>query len=82
MKSNVRFFLVIAIGAVVGSILNELCARAGAPGWLVNKLTMGLDPPFCLDLVVFRATIGLTLSMSLASVLGMLIALIAFHRRL
>lgn len=82
MKDNLRFFVVVCIGAVIGSILNELLASAGAPGWLVNKLTLGLDPPLLLDLVVLRFSVGLTLTMSLASVLGMLIALIAFHRRL
>lgn len=82
MNSNIRFFIVIAIGAVIGSILNELLAQAGAPGWLVNSLVLGLDPPFTLDLLVCRFTCGLTLTMSLASVLGMLIALIAFQRKL
>ncbi len=82
MKSNLRFFLVIAIGAVVGSILNELLDKAGAPTWLVNKLTLGLDPPFSLNLIVCQMTFGLTLTMSLASVIGMVLALVVFHKRL
>ena len=82
MKSNLRFFLVIALGAVIGSILNELMDKAGAPLWMVNKLNLGLEPPFTLNLVVLKLTLGLTLTMSLASVLGMVLALVIFHKRL
>lgn len=82
MKPNVRYFLLIGVGAIVGAILNELLAQADAPGWLVNQLTLGLDPPFTVDLIVIQFTCGLTLSMSLASVIGMLVAVVAFRRSL
>ncbi|MBI2302877.1 MAG: DUF4321 domain-containing protein [Armatimonadetes bacterium] len=82
MKNNLRFVMVIAIGAVIGSVINRLLSGAGAPAWLINELPMGLEPPFSLDLVLVKLTFGFTLSMSFCSVLGMVIALIAFHKRL
>lgn len=82
VKSNLRFLIVIGIGAVIGSVLNALLQGTGAPAWLVQDLPMGLDPPFTLDLLVVRLTVGLTLSMSFCTVLGMLVALIAFYKRL
>ncbi len=82
MKSNLRFFLVVMFGAMIGSVLNELLDLAHAPLWLVNKLTLGLQPPFELDLLVCKLTLGLTVTMSLASVIGMVIALVVFHKRL
>lgn len=82
MKNNLRFLLVIVVGAVIGSVINRLLSGAGAPAWLVNELPMGLEPPFALDLVLVKLTLGFTLSMSFCSVLGMMIALLAFHKRL
>ncbi len=82
MKDNLRLFLILGMGAVIGSILNELLAATNAPLWLVNTLEMGIDPPFTLNLIVFQLTIGLAIRMSLASVCGMLLALLVFHKRL
>lgn len=78
--NNLRLLIILAVGAVVGSVVNELLAGAGAPLWLVRVLPMGLEPT-TLDLNFLKLTVGLTLQMSFGSVLGMLIALIAFHKR-
>ena len=82
MKNNLRFLIAIGVGAVIGSILNALLSGTDAPLWLVQELPMGLDPPFTLDLLFIKMTLGLTLSMSFCTVIGMLIALIAFYRRM
>jgi len=80
VNQNLRLMVVVAVGAVIGSVLNHLLAAAGAPQWLVQVLPMGLLDPFHLNLAVFDLTFGFTLSMSFASVIGMLIALWAFYR--
>lgn len=82
MKDNLRLLVILGMGAVIGSILNELLAATNAPLWLVNTLEMGIDPPFSLNLIVFELTIGLAIRMSLASVFGMLLALLVFHKKL
>ena len=82
MKDSVRLVVILALGAVIGSVLNELLAATNAPLWLVNTLEMGIDPPFTLNLIVFQLTVGLAIRMSLASVFGMLLALIVFHKKM
>lgn len=82
VKDNLRFLLVVGLGAVIGAVLNALLAGANAPAWLVQELPMGFDPPFTLDLIVIKVTFGLTMTMSFCTVVGMLIALIAFNRKL
>ena len=80
MNANLRLIVVVAIGAVIGSVLNTLLAHAGAPHWMTNVLPMGLPQPFVLDVSVLRLTFGFMLNMSFAMVIGMLIALWAFQR--
>ncbi|MBI5830705.1 MAG: DUF4321 domain-containing protein [Armatimonadetes bacterium] len=80
MNQNVRLVLIVAIGAVIGSIINGLMAAAGAPVWMTRVMRMGLEPPLCMDLAVIRLTFGFSLSISFATVIGMFVALVAFYR--
>jgi hypothetical protein len=80
VNANLRLIVVVAIGAVIGSVLNELCAHAGAPLWLTRVLPMGLEPPLTLNVMVLRLTFGFILNISFATVIGMLLALLAFHK--
>ncbi len=80
VNQNLRLAVIVAIGAVIGSIINGLLAAAQAPAWMTRVMPMGLEPPLSMDLAVIRLTFGFSLSISFATVIGMLIALIAFYR--
>ena len=80
MNANLRLIVVVAIGAVIGSVLNELMFHAGAPLWMTRVLPMGLEPPLSLNLVVTRLTLGFTLNISFATVIGMLLAVVGFQK--
>jgi len=80
VNQNVRLGLLVAIGAVIGSVLNALLIQVGAPLWMTHVLPMGLEPPLSLNLAVIQLTVGFTLSISFATVIGMFIALVAFYR--
>jgi hypothetical protein len=80
VNANLRLIVVVAIGAVIGSVLNQLLAAAGAPDWMVRVLPMGLEPPLSLNLVVMRLYLGFILNISFATVIGMAIAMWIFHK--
>ncbi|MCC7491889.1 MAG: DUF4321 domain-containing protein [Fimbriimonadaceae bacterium] len=82
MKNNLRFLVILLSGAVLGSVLNDLLARANAPLWLTETLPLGIDPPFTVDLIFLKLSLGLALKMSLMSVVGMLLAVLAFRKTL
>lgn len=80
MKDNAKFFGLVALGAIIGSVANGLLAAAGSPDWLVRVLPMGIEP-FTLDLVVCQLTFGFTVSLSFASIVGMVLALMMLRRK-
>lgn len=81
MKDGTKFFGLVALGAVMGSVLNGLLSAAGLPGWLVNALPVGIEP-FTLDLIFCQLTFGFTLSLSFGSIAGMITALVLLRRKL
>lgn len=82
VKEHSRLLILLAVGAVVGSVVNSLLAAAHAPEWLVRVLPMGFDPPFSINLVVCELTFGFTLSLSFFSILGMILALVLYRKQL
>ena len=80
MSQNARLAVVVAIGAVIGSVVNHLMRMWDLPRWLTNDMTMGLQPPLSLDLLACQISFGFTLTISFATVIGMFIALVAFYR--
>lgn len=68
-------FLVL-IGIVVGSLLSKVTASVAALGWLSYALTFGLESPVVLDLSVIRLTFGLSVDLSIAVILCVVISLV------
>ncbi len=82
---NVIILLAIVIlGGLIGSVFGEVIATFLPGGWLERLLSKGvspgLSPPFTLDLKVFVLTVGFTVKITLASILGMGLALIIWRR--
>ena len=69
------FFLVL-VGIVVGSLLANVTASVPALGWLAYALSFGLESPVVLDLSVIRLTFGLSVNLSVAVILCIIISLV------
>lgn len=77
MKSRfwLNFFL-ICVGVVIGSLVAELTVGIPALNWLSYGLDFGLESPIVLNLNVIRVTFGLTLKLTLSSVIFIVLSLI------
>lgn len=69
------FFLVL-VGIVVGSLLANVTASVPALGWLAYALSFGLESPVVLDLSVVRLTFGLSVNLSVAVILCVVVSLV------
>ncbi|MBP3378689.1 MAG: DUF4321 domain-containing protein [Clostridia bacterium] len=77
MRKNfwLNFFL-ICIGIVVGSMVAELTAGVGALSWLSYGLDFGLTSPFVLDMSVFHLTLGISVKITISSVIFVALSLV------
>ncbi|MBS4537181.1 DUF4321 domain-containing protein [Clostridium sp. D2Q-11] len=82
MKTSYRstwiFLLLILVGIVVGGILGEVLGQELS--FLNKGYQIGLKPPFTLDLNVMQLTFGFLIDVNVASVLGILIAILIFRK--
>ena len=76
-KSGRYLLLFIFIGGLLGSILGEILQIVSPQGAVQNifgeALSLGLDPPVAVNLVLFKFTLGFLVKINLLSVLGMLL---------
>ena len=64
---------------MLGSFIATLTAGVGGLGWLSYGQTFGFQNPIVLDLGVMIITFGLTIKITIASILGIIIAAIIYH---
>jgi hypothetical protein len=78
--SVVVLLVVLLLGALIGSVLGEVIASLAPGGYLETVfskgITPGLAPPVVLDLKVLTVTFGATMKINLASLLGIVLALL------
>ena len=72
--------VIVIAGAMLGSVLASAVGESTYLAWLGRSLTVGLSPPVVVDLHVLTLTLGLTLRLNLAVVLGILVAAFVFRR--
>lgn len=77
-KSTWVLIMLVLIGAVLGSFIGNL-ASSGALSWLNYGKTFGLTSPFVLDLAVLTLTFGLTIHFSIATILGIILAILIYR---
>ena len=66
------------IGLIMGTVIGSYCNGIGALSWLNYGQRFGLTSPFVLDLGVFVLTLGLTIKINIASILGIFIAFLCY----
>ena len=69
-------FFLICIGIVVGSMVADLTAGISGLSWLSYGLDFGLTSPFVLDMSVFHLTLGISVKITISSVIFVAISLV------
>lgn len=78
-KNNWALFLFILAGIVIGGFISELTAGISWLSWLGYGNTFGLDNPIILNLGVLVITFGLTIKITIGSIVGIIIAVLIYR---
>ena len=78
-KNNWALFLLLLAGIVLGGFIGSL--TAGIPGlsWLNYGQSFGFANPIVLDLGILVITFGLSIHITIASIIGVLLAIIIYR---
>lgn len=75
---------VVILGALIGSVIGEVIGVLAPGGYVAaifsQAISPGITPPAVLDLKVLTVTVGATMRINLASVLGIALALLIYRR--
>ena len=74
-KNNWALLLLILAGIVIGGFIGDLTNIA----WLNYGRTFGLTSPIVLDLGVLVITFALTIRITIASIIGVIIAILVYR---
>lgn len=78
---NIWILLVFILsGLVVGGLLGQLASNVDWLWWLSYNQTFGLQDPIVLDLSVVSITFALIFRISVASIIGMLLAIFIYKK--
>ena len=80
-EKNIWILLVFILsGLVVGGLLGQLASSVDWLWWLSYSQTFGLQDPIVLDLSVVTITFALMFRISVASIIGMLLAILIYKK--
>ena len=71
--------LLILVGVVLGGLIGKLCAGVPALSWLSYGQSFGFVNPMVLDLGILVLTFGFTVDITVAGILGIVIAIIIYR---
>ncbi len=72
------FLIFLFSGIVVGNLLGTLAAQVPMLSWLAYGESFGLTEPFVLDINILQLSLGLTVQLNVAGIIGIVIALILY----
>lgn len=78
-KNYWALFLLILAGIVLGSFIATLTAGVSGLSWLSYGQTFGFQNPIVLDLGILIVTFGMTIKITIASIIGIIVAAIIYH---
>lgn len=79
-KSIWILIVFLLAGLVVGGLLGKLAEGVPNLWWLSYEQQFGLSEPLVLDLSVLKITFGLVFKINVASIIGMIVALIIYKK--
>jgi len=78
-KNGWALFLMILAGIVIGGFIGMLAEGVPALSWLGYGQVFGLDDPIVLNLGILVITFGLTIKITIASIVGIVVAVIIYR---
>ena len=78
-KNSWALFLFVLTGIVLGGFIGMLTEGVPALSWLSYGQAFGLNEPIILNLGILVITFGLSIKITLASVIGMILAIIIYR---
>ena len=67
-------------GLVIGGLIGELANRFGGLWWLGYGKEFGIMSPLTLDLSILTLTFAFTIKISIASIVGIMIAVLIYRK--
>lgn len=74
------FLIFLFSGIILGGLLGELASSVSWLSWLAYGDTFGLKEPFVLDISILQLTFSMMISLNVASIIGMIIAIIIYKK--
>ena len=78
-KNGWILLLLMLAGIVLGGFLGSLAEHAKSLNWLNYGKAFGLNEPFQLDLGILVITFGLSIKITIASIIGLIVAGIVYR---
>lgn len=72
--------LFILSGLVIGGLLGELAGQVDFLWWLSYGQSFGLSSPIELNLNIVQITFGLMFKINIASIIGLIIAIVIYRK--
>lgn len=80
-EKNFWVFLIFMLsGLVVGGLLGQLASTVDWLWWLGYGEQFGIVQPLILDLSVLKITFALMIKINIASIIGLIIAILAYRK--
>ena len=84
LDSVVVLLVILILGALIGSVIGEVLGTLAPGGYIeaifAKGINPGLTPPAVLDLKVLTLTLGVTMKINLASLIGIVLALLIYRK--
>ena len=78
-KNAWALFLLILTGIVLGGFIGMLAEGVPALSWLACGQSFGLDEPIILNLGLLVVTFDLTIKITIASIIGVILSIIIYR---
>lgn len=78
-KNNWALFLLLLTGIVLGGFIGNMTADVSGLSWLNYGQSFGFQNPIVLDLGILVITFGLSIKITIASIIGVLIAIFIYR---
>lgn len=79
-KGKIISVLFVLAGLVIGGLIGDLASNVSWLSWLSFGEEFGLRDPIILDLNVMTVTFGLAIKINIASIIGVIIALVVYRK--